>query len=78
VSEQNIPIVDDLTTDDGNKPLSARQGKKLQNEKFPPTGGTLTGSMRAIAVSAVGMTDYSPTEQGAYLSWNRTTGLGQN
>jgi hypothetical protein len=34
VSEQNIPIVDDLITDDGNKPLSARQGKKLQDEKF--------------------------------------------
>jgi hypothetical protein len=29
------------------------KGKKLQNEKFPLTGGTLTGSMRAIAVSAV-------------------------
>ncbi|MFW1888103.1 phage tail protein [Acinetobacter johnsonii] len=77
VSEQNIPIVDDLTTDDGNKPLSARQGKKLQDEKFPLTGGTLNGSMKAIAVSAAGMTDYSPTEQGAYLSWNRAIGLGK-
>lgn len=77
VSEQNIPIVDDLTTDDGNKPLSSRQGKKLQDEKFPLTGGTLNGSMHAIAVSARGMPDYSPTEQGAYLSWNRTNGDGK-
>ena len=77
VSEQNIPIVDDLTTDDGNKPLSARQGKKLQDEKFPLTGGTLNGSMHAIAVSARGVPDYSPTEQGAYLSWNRNNGDGK-
>lgn len=77
VSEQNIPIVDDLTTDDGNKPLSSRQGKKLQDEKFPLTGGTLNGSMHAIAVSAGGMPHYSPTEQGAYLSWNRTNGEGK-
>ena len=78
VSEQNIPIVDDLTTDDGNKPLSSRQGKKLQDEKFPLTGGTLNGSMHAIAVSARGMPGYSPTEQGAYLSWNRTNGDGKS
>ena len=77
VSEQNIPIVDDLTTDDGNKPLSARQGKKLQDEKFPLTGGTLNGSMKAIAVGAAGMMNYSPTEQGGYLSWNRTSGQGK-
>jgi len=77
VSEQNIPIVDDLTTDDGNKPLSSRQGKKLQDEKFPLTGGTLNGSMKAIAVGAAGMMNYSPTEQGGYLSWNRTSGQGK-
>lgn len=77
VSEQNIPMVDDLTTDDGTKPLSARQGKKLQDEKFPLTGGTLNGSMRAITLSANGQADYTPSQQGAYLSWNRTSGLGK-
>lgn len=45
VSEQNIPIVDDLSTDDGNKPLSARQGKKLQDEKFSKSGGQLSGKL---------------------------------
>ena len=45
VSEQNIPMVDDLTTDDGNKPLSARQGKKLQDEKFSKSGGQLSGKL---------------------------------
>ncbi|WP_216068995.1 phage tail-collar fiber domain-containing protein [Acinetobacter ursingii] len=77
VSEQNIPMVDDLTTDDGTKPLSARQGKKLQDEKFPLTGGTLNGSMRAITLCANGQADYTPSQQGAYLSWNRTSGLGK-
>lgn len=77
VSEQNIPMVDDLTTDDGTKPLSARQGKKLQDEKFPFAGGTLYGSMRAITLSANGQADCTPSQQGAYLSWNRTNGLGK-
>lgn len=77
VSEQNVPMVDDLTTDDGTKPLSARQGKKLQDEKFPLTGGTLNGSMRAITLCANGQADYTPSQQGAYLSWNRTSGLGK-
>lgn len=77
VSEQNLPIVDDLTTDDGNKLLSARQGKKLQDEKFPLTGGTLNGSMKAITLCANGQADYTPSQQGAYLSWNRTAGLGK-
>ncbi len=45
VSEQNIPIVDDLTTNDGSKPLSARQGKKLQDEKFSKSGGHLSGEL---------------------------------
>ncbi len=77
VSEQNIPMVDDLTTDDGTKPLSARQGKKLQDEKFPLTGGTLNGSMRANTYSAAGIMEYAPSEQGAYLSWNRISGQGR-
>lgn len=34
VSEQNIPIVDDLTTNDATKPLSAKQGKDLQDNKL--------------------------------------------
>lgn len=34
VSEQNIPIVDNLTTDDASKPLSAAQGKILNDQKL--------------------------------------------
>lgn len=45
VSEQNIPIVDDLTTNDGSKPLSARQGKQLQDEKLSLSGGQLSGKL---------------------------------
>lgn len=45
VSEQNIPIVDNLTTDDASKPLSARQGKKLQDEKLSLAGGQLSGKL---------------------------------
>ena len=34
VSERDIPIVDNLTTDDATKPVSAKQAKKLQDEKL--------------------------------------------
>lgn len=34
VSEQNIPIVDNLTTNDASKPLSAAQGKILNDQKL--------------------------------------------
>ena len=43
-------IVDNLTTDDAAKPLSSKQGKKLQDEKFAKTGGSLTGNLSAPAV----------------------------
>ncbi|MEO3701796.1 phage tail protein [Acinetobacter ursingii] len=39
-------IVDNLTTDDSAKPVSAKQAKKLQDEKFDKTGGTITGNVR--------------------------------
>lgn len=34
VSEQNIPIVDNLTTEDATKPVSAKQAKSLQDNKL--------------------------------------------
>lgn len=37
VSEQNIPIVDNLTTDDALKPVSAKQAKNLQDNKLGKT-----------------------------------------
>ncbi|MEN8282619.1 phage tail protein [Acinetobacter gerneri] len=38
-------IVDNLTTDDAKKPLSAKQGKELQDNKFDKKGGTVTGGV---------------------------------
>ncbi|MEG2265226.1 MAG: hypothetical protein RSC68_12925, partial [Acinetobacter sp.] len=38
VSEQNIPIVDNLTTDDSTKPISAKQAKFLNENKLNRTG----------------------------------------
>lgn len=37
VSEQNIPIVDDLTTNDSTKPISAKQAKVLNENKLNRT-----------------------------------------
>ena len=42
-------IIDNLTTDDAVKPLSAKQGKKLQDEKFAKSGGDISGSVRQSA-----------------------------
>ena len=39
-------LIDNLTTNDATKPLSAKQGKKLQDEKFDKSGGTITGNVR--------------------------------
>lgn len=38
VSEKNIPIVDNLTTDDSTKPISAKQAKFLNENKLNRTG----------------------------------------
>ena len=56
--------------------------------KLPLTGGTLTGgltapnltatgSIKATTCGVTGMGNYSPTGQGAYLSWNRNGGGGR-
>ena len=56
--------------------------------KLPLTGGTLTGgltapnltatgSINATTCGVTGMGNYSPTGQGAYLSWNRNDGWGR-
>ncbi|WP_171499581.1 phage tail protein, partial [Acinetobacter guerrae] len=42
-------IIDNLTTDDAAKPLSAKQAKKLQDEKFAKSGGDISGSVRQSA-----------------------------
>ncbi|ADG36198.1 putative tail fibre protein [Acinetobacter phage Acj61] len=58
------------------------------NTKLPLTGGTLTGgltapnltvtgSTKSTTINASGMGNYSPSEQGAYLSWNRNNGSGK-
>ena len=58
------------------------------NTKLPLTGGTLTGgltapnltatgSINATTCGVTGMGNYSPTGQGAYLSWNRNDGGGR-
>lgn len=58
------------------------------NTKLPLTGGTLTGgltapnltatgSINATTCGVTGMGNYSPTGQGAYLSWNRNNGGGR-
>lgn len=39
-------LVDNLTSNDATKPLTAKQGKKLQDEKFDKSGGTITGNVR--------------------------------
>lgn len=56
--------------------------------KVPLTGGTLTGgltvpnltatgSIKAITLHAAGAGGYSPSGQGAHLSWNRSDGQGK-
>jgi len=40
VSEQNIPIVDNLTTDDSTKPISAKQAKFLNENKLNRTSSS--------------------------------------
>ena len=60
----------------------------VDSTKLPLTGGTLTGgltapnltatgSIKAITLYATGAGDYSPSGQGAYLSWNRNVGSGK-
>ncbi len=54
VSERDIPIVDNLTTDDATKPVSAKQAKKLQDEKLDKSAlnNTLTSTSTTQAVTA--------------------------
>lgn len=72
VSEQNIPIVDDLTTNDSTKPISARQAKLLQDNKLDKTAlnNTLTSTSIEQALTAaqgkvlLGMFASSHTQNG--------------
>jgi Phage tail-collar fibre protein len=46
-------IVDNLETNASNKPLSAMQGKKLQDEKFAKTGGEISSSVQLTSDNSV-------------------------
>ncbi|MBF7687738.1 phage tail-collar fiber domain-containing protein [Acinetobacter rathckeae] len=57
VTEQNLPVINDLSTGGSSNLLSAEQGKVLQNNKV--------------------QLDPSPTAQGAFMAWNKTSGQGR-
>lgn len=46
-------LIDNLVTDDASKPLTANQGKKLQDEKFAKTGGSVSGSVQLTSDNTV-------------------------
>lgn len=46
-------LVDNLTSNDATKPLTAKQGKKLQDEKFDKSGGSVNGSVQLTADNTV-------------------------
>lgn len=46
-------LVDNLITDDSAKPVSAKQAKKLQDEKFDKSGGSVNGSVQLTADNTV-------------------------
>ena len=95
VSQQNIraattaqsgvvQLVDDLTTDDSVRALTAKQGKILQDGKFDKTGGTVSGNIKttgsldvAQTLSVAGLEKFAPQKQGAHISWNRNGGQGR-
>lgn len=95
VSQQNIraattaqsgvvQLVDDLTTDDSVRALTAKQGKILQDGKFDKTGGTVSGNIKttgsldvAQTLSVAGLVNFAPQKQGAHISWNRNGGQGR-
>ena len=57
VSEQNIPIVDNLTTDDATKPVSAKQAKNLQDNKLDKDANAVSATKletsRTVQFSAI-------------------------
>ncbi|MDM1784261.1 phage tail protein [Acinetobacter bereziniae] len=50
-------IVDNLTTDDSKKPLSAKQGKKIQDEKAALSGATFTGEVVSTSSNSYRLKD---------------------
>lgn len=48
-----VQLIDDLTTDDSTKALTAKQGKKLQDEKFAKSGGSVSGSVQLTSDNTV-------------------------
>ena len=75
-------LIDNLVTDDAAKPLSAKQGKKLQDEKFAKAGGTVAGDITVTGAITVNVGDATnafkqiikanTTTDGGYLAVGNT------
>ncbi|WP_262436764.1 phage tail protein [Acinetobacter ursingii] len=50
-------LIDNLTTDDASKPLTAKQGKKLQEEKADLSGATFTGEVVSTSPNSYRLKD---------------------
>lgn len=73
VSEQNIPIVDNLTTDDATKPVSAKQAKNLQDHKLDKDENAATATKLSTA------TGVAPSfASRATVNFDGTTGAVRN
>ncbi|RKG33391.1 hypothetical protein D7V21_09460 [Acinetobacter guerrae] len=46
-------LIDNLTTNEATKPLTAKQGKKLQDDKFDKSGGTVDGDLRVNGLAYI-------------------------
>lgn len=78
VSEQNIPIVDDLTTNDSTKPISAKQAKNLKDNKLDKTANAvsatkLKNARKINGVNFDGSTDIDLPLIGVNQTWQNLT-----
>ncbi|TCB81652.1 phage tail protein [Acinetobacter sp. ANC 4173] len=82
VSEQNLQIVDNLTTDDSAKPVSAKQAKALQDNKLDKNTEASTdiaGIVKLVNDLTTGGTDKALTaEQGKLLLAGLTFSTTEN
>ena len=79
VDDNYVPrdeIINNLTTNDATKPLSAAQGKKLQDEKLPIAGGTVTGNL--TVAGSMNARDIQNTTGNNLSFLNGGTALGIN
>jgi len=75
-------LIDNLVTDDSTKALTAKQGKKLQDEKFAKAGGTVAGDITVTGAITVNVGDATnafkqiikanTTTDGGYLAVGNT------